>query len=308
MKQLRAAILSLALALPVGVAADEVRLRPASFPLLEEQEAEIRAPSAYRGWDHLVNRLLAHGVPLARVKAVYQSPRMPRFTNVPFSVVPREPQDWYKAFRSPKRIKHAVDFLATHRTTFERAEKRFGVSRYAVAALLLIETHFGKNTGSHSVVYRLSRLANVADPRNLRWNYERLRKEDDAVTMQQVIERGAYLEQLFLPEVAATMEIAATYGFNVFNIKGSSAGAFGLPQFLPSSFLKYGYDGNGDGRVSLFQISDAIHSTANFLAQHGWREGISDDQKRKVFWHYNRSEPYVETALEVSKILAKRAP
>jgi membrane-bound lytic murein transglycosylase B len=56
-------------------------------------------------------------------------------------------------------------------------------------------------------------------------------------------------------------------------------------------------DGDGNGRISLFSPEDAIASCANYLKGHGWRSGLSTAERRKVIWHYNRSEPYIDTVL-----------
>ena len=93
-------------------------------------------------------------------------------------------------------------------------------------------------------------------------------------------------------------------GIDALGIRGSIAGAFGLPQFLPSSYLKFDTDGNGDGRVSLYDPEDAIASCARYLKENGWRPGIDRAQKRKVIWTYNRSTPYIDTVLA----LADRLP
>jgi len=62
---------------------------------------------------------------------------------------------------------------------------------------------------------------------------------------------------------------------DILAMRGSGAGAFGYPQFLPTSYLRYGADGNGDGRIRLDDMDDAAASCARFLAQNGWRPGLS---------------------------------
>ena len=84
-------------------------------------------------------------------------------------------------------------------------------------------------------------------------------------------------------------------------MRGSGAGAFGFPQFLPTSYLRYGVDGDGDGRVSLYDMADAAASCARFLAQNGWRPGLSLAEQRRVLWQYNRSEPYIDTILALHR-------
>lgn len=264
---------------------------------------DIYPESPYRGWDFLVSRLKRDGVSAATIAALYQDPRMPHFSLIPFAVKPRESHHLYRNFLTKSRLSDAQTFLNEYREVFDQVEKNMRVSRYAVTALLMIETHFGKNTGRDLVIYRLSRLASANDPTNLKRNFERLQKSEPNVTYQQVAERGKHLEELFYPEVYALIKLSQENQIDLFAFKGSSAGAFGLPQFLPSSLIKYGYDGNGDGRVDLFNKVDAIWSTANYLAYFGWDETIEDDGKRAAFWNYNRSEAYVDTAMNVKNAL-----
>ena len=90
------------------------------------------------------------------------------------------------------------------------------------------------------------------------------------------------------------------------NIKGSYGGAFGIPQFLPTSYLKYGVDGNRDGTVSLYDMRDAIHSTAYFLSRHGWKADLTDEAQAEVIWHYNHSDAYVQAVLHLKRAIDQK--
>ena len=81
-------------------------------------------------------------------------------------------------------------------------------------------------------------------------------------------------------------------------VKGSWAGAFGIPQFIPTSVKAYGKDGDGDGIVDIESLDDAIASVANYLAIHGY--SAADPQKsKKAVWHYNHSGEYVDCIIEL---------
>lgn len=75
----------------------------------------------------------------------------------------------------------------------------------------------------------------------------------------------------------------------------SVAGAIGHMQFMPATFAAYGVDGNGDGIKSAWNISDAIHSAANYLSESGY----STDQ-RKAIWHYNHADWYVNDVINLA--------
>lgn len=271
-----------------------------SFSTASSSPLKIPNRTKYRGWEFLVAKLKALGIPEADLNAVYQNPRMPRFTTVRFSLEPKERPEIYRHFLDTRKVKKAVEFIKGHRTILNQAEQRFGVDCYTVAAILLIESDFGQVTGKHLAVNRLSRLASAGHPINVKLNYQRLHREDPAVTLEAVEARARYLEETFLPELPALFEVARRRNLRVLGIRGSSAGAFGLPQFLPTSYIKFGIDGNRDGVVSLFTVSDAINSCANFLASYGWRESASEMDKRRALMKYNRSEAYVDTVLKVA--------
>ena len=80
-----------------------------------------------------------------------------------------------------------------------------------------------------------------------------------------------------------------------------------MPQFLPSAYVKFGIDADGDGRISLFAPPDALASIANFLSSYGWRDEDDELLKKHVIWRYNHSEAYVDTVLNVAAELARAA-
>ncbi|MCK5009534.1 MAG: lytic murein transglycosylase, partial [Deltaproteobacteria bacterium] len=84
-------------------------------------------------------------------------------------------------------------------------------------------------------------------------------------------------------------------------IKGSWAGAFGIAQFLPSSYLRYALDGNNDQKVRLFNRYDSMVSVANYLKKNGWKSGLSIKRRRSIIRRYNNSTPYIDTVLKLSK-------
>ena len=119
----------------------------------------------------------------------------------------------------------------------------------------------------------------------------------DAELAGRVRARAARLEEMFFPEVRAVFALADAQGVDPLEIRGSRSGAFGAPQFLPTSYLRFGTDGNGDGRIDLYDIDDAAASAAHFLASHGWQGQLSRAERRQVVWHYNRSDAYIDAVL-----------
>lgn len=260
-------------------------------------------PIAYRGWNYLAAKLISDGVAVETVSSIFMHPKMPPVGFIPFKIKPKETAAMYRGFDSKPLLKLARKFLAEHKASFDAAEKKFNVDRSVVAAIFLVESHLGKNTGKHLVINRISRVASVANPVNIQANFTKLSKEDPSVKYKDVEERALYLEEHFYPEVLALLKIAELHKLDLMELFGSYAGAFGYPQFLPSTFLKFGVDGNGDGKISLFDYADAIHSTANYLTHSGWKDSASQKEKEAVIWKYNHSTPYIKTVLAIAKAL-----
>lgn len=265
---------------------------------IEPAHESSTAPSSvppYRGWTFLVERLRSKGVPEERLTSVFNDPRMPEFSLITFKLQPVEPPAIYQKYRSLKMLNEGRAFLAKYHSSFEQLSRFSSVNPEIVTAILLVETHFGQNTGREGIFNRLARVSSVGEPSTLAQNFELIRRDYPSVTMDQVRKRALYLEETFLPELIALFAIAERDKTDILGIKGSFAGAFGIPQFLPSSYIAYAVDGDGDGSISLYNIYDAIFSTANFLTHYGWKRGLTENQKRAVVWNYNHSQAYVDT-------------
>jgi membrane-bound lytic murein transglycosylase B len=267
----------------------------------------VRAADPQRGWRHVIDKLVADGVDRRAVERVFRDPVVPPFTGLTYALVARESAAPYRNFLKSTSVRRARRCKQENAAALRRAERDFAVDHNVVAAILFVETQCGDYTGNHRVLHRLARLAMANEPGNVNRNVNahlaahRDRPPADVARLSR--QRAKYLEDLFYPEVLATFTIARELGIDPLGIRGSGAGAFGLPQFLPTSYLKYGVDGNGNGRVSLFDPDDAIASCANYLKAHGWKPGLPVSDRRKVIWHYNRSEPYVETILGLADTL-----
>jgi membrane-bound lytic murein transglycosylase B len=215
----------------------------------------------------------------------------------------------YRGLLSERSVMAAYECFATHIAAFDRAERELGVPGNVIAAILHVESRCGRNTGSDTILWRLARLAMSAEPENLYRNAVRhsLLESPSAAAgeLPTTQQRARYLESTFYPEVRATFEIAQRLQIDPLSIRGSPSGAFGMPQFLPTSYLRFGTDGDGDGHVSLYDPTDAIASCARFLQGHGWTAGIDREQRRGVIWRYNRSVPYVDTVLELASLLPR---
>jgi membrane-bound lytic murein transglycosylase B len=261
-----------------------------------------------RGWGYLIDKLVADGVNRERVLEAVRDPRVSPFTAFGFSIYPsREPRSLYRRFLRPATIVAARRCRARYAEAFESAERAHGVPASLLTAVLFVESACGRLTGSHLIFTRLARLAMANAPDNVAHNLVRFSDADgtlDPSVEAQVRSRARELERTFYPEVRALFTVADRMGVGVFDIRGSSAGAFGYPQFLPTSYLEDGIDADGNGRVSLYDPADAAASCARYLARRGWRPGLARAERRAVIWQYNHSDAYVDTVLTLAARIA----
>ena len=154
---------------------------------------------------------------------------------------------------------------------------------------------------------RLARLAAAASPDNIDANYQQKKRGLKLLSVDSVRNRANVLQDLFLTHTAATVGVARNMGLHPLELRGSSAGAIGLPQFLPGNVRRFGRDADRNGSVDLFSAPDAIYSVGSFLNSYGWnrKNPPSTREMREILYHYNRSEPYVSTAIALSRALEK---
>ncbi len=168
-------------------------------------------------------------------------------------------KDYRPIFITDARINAGRAFLAEHREALERVEARYGVPAEIIVAILGVETSYGGNMGSYPVVDAIYTLA-FAYPRT-----------DEPGK----IERENRREAFFRDELAQLFALGKETGLDITTLKGSYAGAMGWGQFMPSSYRDYAVDGDGDGKVDLFNnLDDVFASVANyFVEKGGWERG-----------------------------------
>jgi membrane-bound lytic murein transglycosylase B len=190
-------------------------------------------------------------------KTLAQAQRLPVVEKLVLPPPSPSAKDWaaYRArFIEPTRIQAGVRFWKKHQTTLERADKEFGVPASIVVGIIGVETLYGQNTGNFRLLDALGTLAFHFPPAHPR-----------------AVERQAF----FRSEFEQFLQLSARSGNDPLSVRGSYAGAMGLPQFMPSSWSKFAVDFDGDGRIDLFgSPADAIGSVANYFKAFQWRTGM----------------------------------
>ncbi len=166
---------------------------------------------------------------------------------------PGKPKNWQaysRLFIDTVRVDAGVKFWNENSEALARAEALYGVPAEVLVGILGVETVYGRNTGRFRVLDALTTLA---------FSYPEAPQRE---------ERMAF----FRGELEATLLFARQSGIDPLSLRGSYAGAVGMPQFMPSSIMKFAVDFDGSGKIDLLSSSaDAIGSVAAFLTAHGWR-------------------------------------
>ncbi len=211
----------------------------------------------------------------------------------------------YDQFTDPASIAKARTYLKRHEAALSRAESRYGVDKEVITAILLVETRLGTYVGRRSTLNILTSLAALSEPwvRDAAWTEMEKTPRLSRVRFERW---GKQKSGWAYRQLKAFLTYAAREDIDPARITGSYAGAFGIAQFMPSSVLVYGADGNADGQVDLFRQDDAIASVGNYLKKNGWRPQMSRERRFKVLYTYNHSEYYVDAILKIADLLQKQ--
>jgi membrane-bound lytic murein transglycosylase B len=217
-----------------------------------------------------------HQLDRAAVEAALEKARyVPVVTRLVMPPAVGTAKNWaaYRArFIEPDRVRAGVSFWNANAAWLEAAEARYGVPASVVVGIIGVETFFGRVMGDFRVIDALATLS---------FDFPKGRKDRS---------------EFFRGELESLLVMSAREGSDPLALKGSFAGAVGLPQFMPGSQLKFAVDFDQDGRIDLIASgADAVGSVANYLASHGW--------KRDLPTHYEVTVP-----AQVSERAALLAP
>lgn len=155
-------------------------------------------------------------------------------------------KQYRKIFVKPGRIQLGAQFWQTHADSLKQASKATGVPEELIVAIIGVETRFGRYKGKNPVLDSLTTLA-----------FDREKRKD-----------------FFRRELEEFLLLCREQSLDPTKIKGSYAGAMGMPQFIASSYRMYAVDGDNDKKIDLFNShDDVIASVANYFKRHGWKQG-----------------------------------
>lgn len=185
-------------------------------------------------------------------------------TQVPRLVLPSKAgsgrRNWrvYRSrFIDNVRIQAGVQFWRENAEALARAERTYGVPAKYIVGIVGVETIYGRNTGNLRVIDTLATLA---------------------FDFPQEHPRAQQRNAFFRGELESYLQLTWNNNDDPLSLRGSYAGAMGLPQFMPSSWQKHAVDFDGDGHIDLFASpTDVVGSVAHYFQQYGWVPGLEPE-------------------------------
>ncbi len=235
----------------------------------------------------------------------------------------QEHVDLMKRFLLPERVEAGAKFMKEKDETLSATEKRTGVDREVIIGILMWESKLGTITGDFFAFNALASQAFFIDEANA----AALAREEEKALLSgaaavKPTNKKKPTEEELLKIAAAKAEAekvqarrvetirsrarknllalvrqCKTRGIDPLAVKGSWAGALGFPQFMPAS-LRWAEDGNGDGKIDLFDMDDAIASVGRYLSSAGFKKSARD-----AVYDYNHEAAYVEGVLAFAAAL-----
>lgn len=228
------------------------RFDPASRPQTENAR---RATMQRFGVELAAQRKLPEAKVLQLLDEARYNPTVARIVAPVAAGQPRAPRSW-ATYRGrvvePIRIAQGQAFMQQYGDELDRATARYGVPQNIIAAIIGVETLYGKSQGTFRVLDSLATLG---------FDYPDASRPDRA--------------EMFRGQLADLIELDLSGRLDARTLKGSFAGAVGIPQFMPGSIKRFAVSARGAQEINLStNMADAIASVANFLVEHGWQRGL----------------------------------
>ncbi len=263
----------------------------------------IKEPKA--DWTYVESRLKKAGLSRSYIRALKKNYEQKHFASVLklnlllFLVT----SNYHGVQVTEEGVKNVQTFLAKNEKVFAQAERDYGVPRRVIASLLWIETRHGENQGSFHVASAYLHLLQAERKPVLNYLQSKATDFNDKVTAKQrkeIKKRTKTKAEWALKELKALEQLYKKNSKLAISLRGSFSGAFGMPQFLPSSYQHWARASKKGGVADLYKPSDAICSVGNYLKQHGWK-WKKQKTHIKALMKYNNSRDYAEAILKLAE-------
>ena len=226
-----------------------------------------------------------------------------RFILTPLSLKKQKAkhEDFIAKLANKDTVAKGKKFFEKYKKTFEAVDKKLKVHPADIIAILNWESKLGEMTGTQRIIQIFIGQYFLWEDYLKQFEKEGAFKKKGALTKADAVKRAKRLEKNALGNLAALLNQAKRKNFDPAEVLGSWAGAIGFPQFMPAS-MTFAMDGNGDGKIDLFNMEDAIFSVANYLVEHKYKEKGNEYS----FKRYNPDKVYVRGVKKYSD-MAKEA-
>ncbi len=275
-------------------------------------------------WKPVIKRLVADGFDPAQVRALFATPgltfgpeymgkkmralyrtkyrpRLPKKAQTAKAKTKRRRVTIYDYHIPPERLAKVRYMFWENQDVLAKVEKKFGVPREVVLAFMVIETRVGDYMGEQTAFRSLASMASTSKFTEVKSHFEGIKVS--AARKKWVEKKMRQKANWAYTQLKALITYASMNNMDPVRIPGSIYGAFGLCQFIPTSALERGKDGDGDGYCNLFVPADAIMSIGNFLKMVGWKPGLSKKRQIAVIKRYNQDTAYAKMVLEIARRL-----
>jgi len=211
--------------------------------------------------------------------------------------------DYHGPQVTPVAVADVRRFMQANQDVLARAEKDHGVSQSVIASLLWIESRHGGVLGDFHVPSVYVHLLQVDRPQVVQHLYDSAHFFSDEPLSKkaraEIAKRSKKKAKWALGELKALQTMYRRDPNLVLRLKGSFAGAFGMPQFIPSSYNHWARAANKKEVPDLLRARDAIYSVAYYLRDSGWRRSRPKSHV-KALMRYNNSEDYANAILNLA--------
>lgn len=205
--------------------------------------------------------------------------------------------------------KEVRQFISANRVALEQAEEKYDVPGTVISSLLWIESRHGKNRGDFhvpSVYLHLLQAPRESVQKFLLTQTSRYTKDPiDKATREKILLRTQTKADWALAELRALEKVYKWKWKMDRSFRGSFSGAFGMPQFLPSSYVKFARSVKPKAQPNLAKPADAILSVGHYLREHGWKTDVSR-ARVDALMKYNNSRDYANAILSLAEKLGSR--
>lgn len=205
-------------------------------------------------------------------------------------------EDWIPLLVNEKTLQNGHEFFQKYRHIFKSAYQKTGVDPGDIISILNWESKLGEKMGTYRIFTIFVGQYFYIDEIEKELFITGAYNKKDAIPRHKALKRLQTIKKRALSNLAELLIQSKIKRFDPLLVKGSWAGAIGLPQFMPAS-MKFAQDGDGDGTIDLNTIPDAIMSVAFYLKLHRYH----DKGKKYAFMRYNAEKVYVQGVMLYSQ-------